>query len=190
MTRVWCACRCRARHQPGRRDQPARRRHRPGDQLGLEGRRAARRRPASARATGRRYPVIKFSEVPEIVRRAGRAAVGQPAARHRRGGRRPDRRGDRQRRRARARRPPPRPADDPRARHGGIAEELTFHPGRRASRIARQTRSGVAGISMCATPKSASASTMALIDGGQAPAWCRLRRPSARRAGSSAPALR
>ena len=51
--------------------------------------------------------------------RAGQSAVRQPAARHRRGDRRPDRRGDRQRRRAGPRHPAPRPADDPRAGHGG-----------------------------------------------------------------------
>ena len=57
--------------------------------------------------------------------RAGRSAVRQPAARHRRGDRRPDRRGDRQRRRAGPRHPPPRPADDPRAGYGGAAEGVS-----------------------------------------------------------------
>jgi hypothetical protein len=43
----------------------------------------------------------------------------------RRSKRRPDRRRDRQRRRARARHPHPRPADDPRAGHGGAAAGVT-----------------------------------------------------------------
>ena len=55
----------RSRDQPGRRDQPARRRHHPGDQLGAEGGRAARRAGISS-LDWERYPVIKFSEVPEI----------------------------------------------------------------------------------------------------------------------------
>src|SRR5436309_1319406 len=57
------------------------------------------------------------------------------------------------------------------SRHGGpplgrCGDETTAPRGRqdrRASRIARHTRSGVAGISMCSTPSSASASTTALI---------------------------
>ena len=72
-----------------------------------------------------RYPVIKFSEVPEISCELVDPPSRQPAARHRRSDRRPDRRGDRQRRRTGPRRPHPRPADDPRAGHGGAAEDMT-----------------------------------------------------------------
>ena len=51
------------------------------------------------------YPVLRFSEVPEIECRAGQRRRRLAAARHRRSERRADRRGDRQRRRARAREP-------------------------------------------------------------------------------------
>ena len=41
-------------------------------ELDAEGTGAARRRPASPRATGTSYPILRFSEVPEIAGRAGR----------------------------------------------------------------------------------------------------------------------
>ena len=67
------------------------------------------------------YPVLRFSEVPEItVDLLGRR--GSPPARSRRSLRRPDRRRDRQRRRPRARSAAARPAADPRAGNGGAAE--------------------------------------------------------------------
>ncbi len=70
------------------------------------------------------YPVLRFSEVPEIACELVGAVCRQPAARRRRSRRRPDRRGDRQRRRRRPRRPPPRSAIDPRAGDGGAAESV------------------------------------------------------------------
>ena len=71
------------------------------------------------------YPVLRFSEVPEVTVELVGARRRFAAARRRRGDRRPDRRGDRQRRRARARRPPARPAVDARAGHGGAVARLT-----------------------------------------------------------------
>ena len=73
-----------------------------------------------ATATWADYPILRFSEVPEIEVRL----VGSPhdaAARDGRGRARPDRRRHRQRRRPRPRRPPARPAADARAPPGGDA---------------------------------------------------------------------
>ena len=78
------------------------------------------------------YPVLNFSEVPEIDRRTGRPMADNPPLGIGEATRRPDRRGDRQRRRAGARHPAPRPADDPRAGHGGAAQD-----------VARPTSTGV-----------------------------------------------
>ena len=77
------------------------------------------------------YPVLKFSEVPEIdielinTRDPAPLGVGEVD-------RRADRGGHRQRRLARARRAHPRPAADARARHGGAVDDLrraAFHGG-------------------------------------------------------------
>jgi hypothetical protein len=57
---------CRARHQPGRRAQSARRRHHPRGELGLEGRVRLDTRGISSR-DWESYPVLRFSEVPEVL---------------------------------------------------------------------------------------------------------------------------
>ena len=72
------------------------------------------------------YPVLRFSEVPEIDCRADRPATDRPPLGLGEATRRPDRRGDRQCGRAGAWRPNPRPADDARAGHGGVIAELTL----------------------------------------------------------------
>ena len=69
------------------------------------------------------YPILRFSEVPEIAGRAGRRRR-QSLARRRRMHGRPDRGRDRQRRRPCAGRAHPRHAADPRAHHGGAAEGM------------------------------------------------------------------
>ena len=74
------------------------------------------------------YPVLRFTEVPEITGRAGRRGCRSAAARRRRSVGRPDRRRDRQCRRARTRRAAARPALDPRTGHGGAAEVVAARP--------------------------------------------------------------
>ena len=70
------------------------------------------------------YPVLKFSEVPEIdielINTKDEVPLGVGEV-----DRRPDRRGDRQRGVARARRAHPRPAADARAHHGDAAENVS-----------------------------------------------------------------
>ena len=58
--------RCRRSHQPGRRDQPDRRRRDPGHQLGAERARPLRPTSASPAPPGTDYPILRFSEVPEV----------------------------------------------------------------------------------------------------------------------------
>ena len=69
------------------------------------------------------YPVLKFSEVPEIDIELHQYQ-GRGAARRRRSHGRTDRRSDRQRGVSCARRPHPRPAADARADHGGPAQGI------------------------------------------------------------------
>ena len=65
------------------------------------------------------YPVLRFSEVPEIAVELIDPAADRPPLGVGEAIGRPDRRRDRQRRGARARHPAARPAADPRADHGG-----------------------------------------------------------------------
>ena len=103
VTRVWCACRCRPRHQPGRRDQPARRRHHPGRQLGIEGRRAARQRRDQLARLGELSGAALHRGAGDRRSSWSSPADGTPPLGVGEASRRPDRRRDRQRRRPCAR---------------------------------------------------------------------------------------
>ena len=116
--------RCRPGGQSRRRAQPARGRHHPGRELDAEGAGASSTTQGIASRDWESYPILRFSEVPEMQVEFVDGA-GNPHAGRRRMHGRPDRGRHRQCREPCARRAHSRHAAHPRAHHGGVAENLT-----------------------------------------------------------------
>ena len=90
------------------------------------------------------YPVLRFTEIPEVTVELVSAGTDLPPLGVGEASRRPDRCGDRQCGRARTRRAAARPAADPRARHGCVAQIVGRQIGRatpisRAAVLAQQS---------------------------------------------------